>query len=139
MSTEDEVRNASELFYAALNSMVNGDATPLAGIWSHSASVSAMHPIGGRHVGWDQVRGSFEQVGRIASQGKVGLEDQILQVAGDAAWEVGIERGQAMMAGHHVDIDQRVTNIYRREGGVWKIVHHHTDVSPAMLGVVSGL
>jgi hypothetical protein len=26
-----------------------------------------------------------------------------------------------------------VTNIYRREGGGWKMVHHHTDVSPAMV------
>jgi ketosteroid isomerase-like protein len=32
-----------------------------------------------------------------------------------------------------VRVDWRVTNIYRREGGGWKMVHHHTDVSPAMV------
>jgi hypothetical protein len=36
MSAEDEVRQASEQFYAALNSLVNGDTGPLANIWSHS-------------------------------------------------------------------------------------------------------
>lgn len=32
MSTEDEVRKASEQFYAALNNMANGDARPLSDI-----------------------------------------------------------------------------------------------------------
>jgi hypothetical protein len=48
----DEVRKASEQFYAALNRMLNGDAGPMADIWSHSAVVTTMHPIGGREVGW---------------------------------------------------------------------------------------
>lgn len=33
--------------------MANGDARPLSDIWSHGAAVTAMHPIGGRQVGWD--------------------------------------------------------------------------------------
>ena len=45
MSTESDVRRASEQFYAALNSMLNGDAGPLADIWSHSADVTTMHPL----------------------------------------------------------------------------------------------
>jgi len=73
MSTEDEVRKASEQFYAAVNRMVNGDAGPLADIWSHSAVVTTMHPIGGREVGWDKVRQSWEQVAQLASEGQVKL------------------------------------------------------------------
>jgi len=38
MSTEDEVRKASEQFYAALNCMLNGDAAPLVDIRSRSAA-----------------------------------------------------------------------------------------------------
>lgn len=139
MSMEAEVSKASEQFYAALNRMINGDAGSMAAIWSHGATVTAMHPIGGRNVGWDQVRESFEQVAQLASGGRVELDDQIIQVAGDAAYELGIERGQATMAGQQVAIEHRVTNIYRREAGGWKIVHHHTDVSPAMLEVVRSL
>lgn len=137
MSTEDEVRNASKQFYAALNRMLNGDADPLAAIWSHSAAVTTMHPIGGRQVGWDKVRESWEQVAQLASDGKVGLKDQLIQVAGDAAYEVGVEHGQLKLAGEQATVEHRVTNIYRREAGGWKIVHHHTDVSPAMLDVLS--
>jgi ketosteroid isomerase-like protein len=137
MSTEEEVRRASEQFYAALNRMLNGDAGPLADIWSHSASVTTMHPIGGRQVGWDKVRESWGQVARLASEGRVTPGDQIIQVAGDVAYELGIERGKVKLAGQEVPIDNRVTNIYRREEGGWKIVHHHTDVSQAMVDVIS--
>jgi ketosteroid isomerase-like protein len=139
MSTEDEVRKASKQFYTALNRMVNGDAGPLADIWSHSAAVTAMHPIGGREVGWDAVRASFEQVAQLASDGKVEVKNQLIQVAGDVAYEVGIEHGQLKLAGHQVTIEHRVTNIYQREAGAWKMTHHHTDTSPAMLDVLSRL
>ena len=128
MAAEDEVRQASEQFYTALNRMVEGDAAPLADIWSHSAAVTTMHPIGGRQVGWDEVRGSFEQTAGLASGGQVKLDDQIVQVVGDVAYELGVERGQAQLAGQPMTIEQRVTNIYRREPGGWKIVHHHTDL-----------
>jgi ketosteroid isomerase-like protein len=139
MSTEDQVRKASEQFYAALNRMVNGDAGPLADIWSHSAAVTTMHPIGGRQVGWDEVRGSWEQVAQLASGGQVKLSDQLIQVSGDMAYEVGTEQGQARLAGQQVSLENRVTNIYRREAGAWKIVHHHTDISPGMLDVLRQL
>ena len=139
MSAEGEVRKASEQFYTALNRMVNGDAGPLADIWSHSAAVTTMHPIGGRQVGWDEAKESWEQVAKLASDGQVKLSDQRIQVTGDMAYEVGTEQGQAKLAGKQVTIDHRVTNIYRRESGSWKIVHHHTDVSPAMLDVISRL
>jgi ketosteroid isomerase-like protein len=139
MSTEDEVRKASKQFYAALNLMANGDAGTLSDIWSHSASVTAMHSIGGRQVGWNAVRESFEQVADLASDGKLDLKDQLIRVDGDVAYEVGVEYGRFKLAGQQVSIEHRVTNIYQREAGVWKMIHHHTDTSPAMLEVLSRL
>lgn len=139
MSTDDEVRAASAQFYAALNRMANGDASQLSEIWSHGAGVTTMHPIGGREVGWDKVRGSFEQVAKIASAGRIRLDDQVITVVGDLAYELGYERGPATFAGQQVSLDHRVTNIYRREAGHWKIVHHHADVSSAMLDVLNRL
>ena len=127
MSAEDEVRAVSQKFYAALNRMANGDAGAFADVWSHGASVTTMHPIGGREVGWDAVRRSIK------------LNDQYIQVAGDMAYELGIERGQVTMAGQSVSFDDRVTNIYRRESGAWKIVHHHTDLSQGAVELLTRL
>jgi ketosteroid isomerase-like protein len=67
------------------------------------------------------------------------LMENIGVIGKSEAYEVGYEHGQLKIDGQQVAIEQRVTNIYRREAGVWKIVHHHTDVSPAMLGVINPL
>ncbi len=74
-----------------------------------------------------------------AADGKIEIQDQIVRVAGDIGYEVGVERGRFRFAGHDVSIDQRVTNVYRREPGGWKMIHHHTDTSPAMIDVVDKL
>lgn len=139
MATEDEVRAASKTFYAALNRMLNGDAGALGDIWSHGAAVTTMHPIGGREVGWETVRATWAQVASQASAGKVQLNDQHIQATGDMACEIGTEKGQFTLGGQPIAIEHRVTNVYRREAGTWKIVHHHTDMSPAMIDVVSRL
>ena len=135
MSAENEVRAASSQFYAALNSMANGDARPMADIWSQSADATTMHPIGGRQVDWNQVWASWQQVAAIASEGRVTLGDQLIRVVGDAAYELGTEHVVMTLAGHSVRGEVRVTNIYRREGGAWRIVHHHADASQDMQGV----
>jgi ketosteroid isomerase-like protein len=137
MAGEEEVRKASKQFYAALNRMANGDAGPLADIWSHGAGVTAMHPIGGRQVGWDEVRDSFEKVAQVASEGRIELKDQLIRVSGSLAYEAGVEHGELTLAGHKVSIEHRVTNIYQLEAGAWKLVHHHTDASPAMLNILA--
>ena len=82
MSELNEVRAASEAFYAALNRMAKGDAGAMAGVWSHCTSVTALHPIGGRDTGWTDVGGSFDRVAGIASGGDIRLTEQHIQVGG---------------------------------------------------------
>jgi ketosteroid isomerase-like protein len=139
MSAEDDVRAASKQFYAALNRMLNGDAGGIAETWSHSATATTMHPIGGREAGWSSVGPSFEQFAKLAKGGQVELKDQLIQVASDMAYEVGVEKGQVRLGGETVPIDHRVTNVYRGEAGGWKMVHHHADVSPALVDLLRRL
>lgn len=129
MTAEEEVRAASREFYAALNRMLAGDASSLADIWSHSPTVTALHPIGDWHVGWDEVWNSFERVAKASTGGQVDITDQLIRVAGDTAYEVGVERADFAIAGDPLTVNSRVTNIYHREDGAWKIVHHHGDKS----------
>ena len=139
MSTEDEVRNASNQFYAALNKMVNGNAHALSDIWSHHPTVTTMHPIGGRQVGWKDVWKTWEQTAQVASEGQVKLQDQYINVVGDMAYEIGVENAGFKLAGQKLTDQVRVTNIYLKEDGKWKIIHHHSDLSPAMVEVLHKL
>ena len=127
MATEDEVRQASDRFYSALDSMLNGDAAPMADVWSHDSSVSTMHPLGGREVGWDAVRGSWEGAAQAFEGGTHEVSDLEVCVLGDTAYTTGIEHVDATIGGKSLHFDIRATNIFRREDGEWKVVHHHTD------------
>jgi ketosteroid isomerase-like protein len=61
----------------------------------------------------------------------LGLKDPLRRVGGELAYEVGIEFAEGTIAGKPTSIRHRVTNIYRREAGGWKMVHRHTDLNPA--------
>ncbi len=139
MSKEEDVRKTSMQFYNALTDMGNGIAGEMEGIWSHDESITAMHPIDGRDLGWTAVKNSFDQVAGIATDGKIELKDQLIRVIGDVAYEIGTETGKFKLAGNEVKIGQRVTNIYQLKDGQWKVIHHHADISPAMLDVLSKL
>ena len=111
----------------------------MASVWSNAEGVTAMYPIDGREVGWDAAGESFNKVASISAGGKISISDQKIQVFGDTAYEVAVEQGELQLGGHAVTIEHRVTNIYHREGGAWKMVHHHTDTSPAMLEILAKL
>jgi ketosteroid isomerase-like protein len=133
MSAEDEVRQASEQYYAALSALLSGDAGPLMQIWSHSPDVTVMNPYGGREVGWEQLQPVFERIAHlcIGSQATLWLQDRLIRVGGELAYETGIESGEGIIMGKQTTIRHRVTNIYRREAGAWKMVHRHADLNPA--------
>ncbi len=139
VATEDEVREASDRFYAALVSMLNGDARPMADVWAHDPAVSTMHPLGGREVGWGAVRASWEGAAGAFEGGGVEVSDLLVSVLGDAAYTTGIEHVDGTVGGKSLHFDIRATNIFRREDGEWKIIHHHTDVDRPLqeaLGIV---
>lgn len=139
MSANEDVRAASARFYAALNSMAAGDAAPMSDAWAQGSEASAQHPIGGRDEGYDAVIASFAKVAEIAGGGDIKLLEQKIDAASDMAIETGIESGTLMIAGHQATVHHRVTNVYKKIDGDWKLAHHHTDLSEAMLVVLKRL
>jgi ketosteroid isomerase-like protein len=134
MTVEDEVRQTSEQFYASLNRLINADPGPMMEVWSHRSDVSTMNPRGRVNVGWEEVRAGWERATQSMSDGQVSVEDLIVvPLADDVAYTLGREHGQVKVGGEPVIIDWRVTTIYRREHGEWKVVHNHTDVSQTMV------
>lgn len=130
MSRED-VREASDRFYAAINRGLNGDTSAIHDACSHADDVMAMHPLGGRQLGWPEVRDSWEMAVGAISGGSVQVSDvQVTLLADDAAFTTGTENASATVGGTPVTFSARFTNVFRREDGVWKLVHHHVDPLP---------
>jgi len=139
MSAITKVQAASARFYDALNRMAVGDAAPMSDVWHQGDEVSAQHPIGGRDQGHDTVIESFAKVAAIAGGGEIKLVDQQIVAGSDMAMETGIETGTLVIADHSATINHRVTNVYRRLNGEWRLAHHHTDQSQSMLDILNRL
>jgi ketosteroid isomerase-like protein len=108
------------------------------GVWSRDPVRRPCNPsTAGNSAGTRSVAASG--VAAIASGGEIKRKDQLIQVAGDMAYEVGIETGTLTLGGLKASIEHRATNIYRRESGAWKLVHHHTVLAPAMMDVLARL
>jgi len=141
MAVEDEVRQASDRFYGALNQMLSrGDVGPVKAVWSQGQTGSTMHPTGGRQVGRDEILAEWEQAGPAFSDGRATADDLVvIPLAEDVAYTIGIERFEGKVAGETLRGEWRDTNIYKREDGGWKMVHHHTDASPELIELLRRL
>ena len=128
-----DVLAANEAFYAALNQVLAGSADGMDNVWSHSPEVSDFGPDGRRHVGWDAVQAEFRREAGQKLGGSLTCADIKVVQAGDHAVVTLIELGSGMTVdGKVVSVDLRTTNVFRLEGEAWKMVHHHTDPSPAL-------
>jgi ketosteroid isomerase-like protein len=127
------LHDANELFYDALNAILYGDTRPMRDVWSHAPDVTNMGPFGGCLSGFDAVVAQFAQTSRLKLGGRV-LHIDVHVVAGsDVGYAVCVERGENMRAaGQPIHLEHRATNVFRREHGSWKLVHHHADLSPAL-------
>lgn len=124
----DEVRDASEQYQNALKALLNGDASTMADSWSHEDDVTTTHINGGREEGWEAVDEAFEGFAAAMTDGTVTRTDHVIRVIGDAAYELYTQEISATFAGEPLSVEGRVTNIYRKENGEWKAVHHHGDL-----------
>jgi ketosteroid isomerase-like protein len=82
--------------------------------------------------GWDTVSRTFRWVAsRFSHCTAYSFELVAAGASGDLAYTVGFERADLSVDGgppHSTKL--RVTHVYRREAGEWKIVHRHGDYVP---------
>lgn len=110
---------------------VRGDAAPLGRIAARVSPATFFSPQGDYCDGAEAVWSRYDR--DIAAFEPGGDSHfQILQMAasdGIAYW-VGFQRATARMRGspEPVQFNLRVTEVFRREDGEWKMVHRHADV-----------
>jgi ketosteroid isomerase-like protein len=109
--------------------VTRGDAGPRMKLWSRPDPVTLFGAIGMSEAGWDKLGEIFPWVAaRFSNVSDFRFEVEVVQVSGDMAYTLGFERFNGSIAGRPVEpVTVRVTHIYRREDGEWKIVHRHGD------------
>lgn len=130
LADEAAVRAAAARFYAALNATFTGELAPMLAVWSHADDVTFMGPAGGSRVGWGQVLAEWQAHTAQKIGGEVQPKDMHVTVGRDLAVTSNFEVGSNIVDGKPVAVTLRATNIFRLEGGDWKMIGHHTDLLP---------
>jgi len=125
-----EVKAAVAKFHDALNTLLTGDAAPMKAIWSHADDVVYMGPVGGVQVGWTQVEPYWDRQASKKLGGKVDAVDMHITASPTLGVVHYYEKGENGIDGKPQPVNIRVTTTFRKEGGQWKVIGHHTDILP---------
>lgn len=114
----------------ASQAYINGDVGPLDDQAVHQSPASIFGPKG------DYVQGARAVNARNKADaqsfdagGETHLEIMQMGAAGDLAYWAGIQRSTVRFKGKKEanPLDLRVTEVFRREDGQWKLMHRHAD------------
>jgi ketosteroid isomerase-like protein len=114
----------------AEEAFVHGDPEPRMELWSRRDPVTLFGAGSGDcKSGWEEVTAIFRWITSTFSDvSDFRFDVEVAEVSGDMAYTVGYERWTGSIDGRPVTpTTVRVTHVYRREDGEWKIVHRHGD------------
>ena len=118
-------------FEVGIRRFVNGDAR----MWKQHASqredVTIMGAWGAYEKGWEEAAVRYDwAAARFKDSGAIPTFEYLASGAsGDLAYTVTIERSEVRLVGQDVPafMPLRVTHIFRKENGEWKLIHRHAD------------
>ncbi len=115
----------------ASQAFVEGDAEPLEQVATHTSPASIFGPQGDYVVGADEVNAANKRGAEHFAPGSKNRFDILHMAASNGvAYWAGIQRSAVQMKGKKdpVPMDLRVTEVFRREGDEWKLIHRHADM-----------
>jgi ketosteroid isomerase-like protein len=129
---DEELNKALEQETAICAALQNGDPEPRINSWAVSDDVTlfgAWTPI---EQGHEAVTDAMRRVAsRFTGTDAVTIEHSVTAASGDLAYTVGFERSRVSVdGGPPREQVIRVTHIYRRVAGEWKLIHRHADFAP---------
>jgi ketosteroid isomerase-like protein len=130
MNDAESVREANERFYRALENL---DLPAMDEMWLHEGWVYCVHPGWDSLLGWEAVRHSFEQIFENTAWIRVTATAVRVEVFGDIAIVACAEN---ITAKSEEDVGLAVaqaTNVFRRTGEGWKMMHHHASPAPVQV------
>ena len=116
---------------AAQTRFINGDPASWKQNASHGEDVTIFGAFGGSEKGWSAVgpRNDWASAQFKDSGARQTIEYLNSGASRDLAFTVSIERQVAQIAGQPNPTRRalRVTQVFRKEGGSWKLLHRHAD------------
>src|ERR1700758_305874 len=108
-----------------------GDPGPFKELWSRGDDISLFGAFGPCKKGWHQVGKTVDWGAGRYRDGGVTAEAAVVAEGVALAYTVGYEIGAVVLDGAPVTRQRlRVTQIYRREDGQWRLAHRHGDFAP---------
>ena len=132
---DDFLRSTLPALELADTAFHDGDPGGRSRTWSHRDPVTLFGAVL-TGSGWAELEGVFA---RLASQlsGCESFRYEVIAagVSGDLAYIAGVEHTVVSVGGADPEpYELRVTQVFRREDGAWKVVHRHADPVPGRSG-----
>jgi ketosteroid isomerase-like protein len=117
------VRAANLAFYRAFEAL---DLAAMERVWAHDESASCLHPGWPLCAGWPAVHASWRTIFANTATMRFEVAEERIDVRGALSWVVCVERIRSTGPDGDAMIGAVIaTNVFRDEGGAWKLVHHH--------------
>lgn len=110
--------------------ITNGNPDVYKELYSRGDDVTLANPFGPPAAGWGEVSATLDRAAAKYRDGEVvGFENVSTVVTQDLAYTLEIESYRARVGGASelTPIALRVTTVFRREDGIWKVTHRHAD------------
>ena len=114
----------------AARAYVNGDPKLVSQLAAHTSPATFLGPGGGATVGAAEVVGRYERDAGAFSEGSETHFEVLQLAAGDTiAFWTGFQHARVRMDDKADPVAQklRVTEVFRREGARWRLIHRHAD------------
>lgn len=136
MSDDEALERAIERMAKAAQGFVNGDPGGFTALWSHREDVTIFGGYGSGERGREEIVARLAWASSRFRGGELDYEPITSGSSGDLGYAIGIERGRATVEGcdEPGELCLRVTHLFRREEGEWKLMHRHAD---AVVSVIS--
>lgn len=116
---------------AAERALHQGDSDARRDTWSTRDPVTLFGVWGPLRSGAEELRATMRWLtARFSRSTDFRFDVVAADVSGDLAYTVGYEHNNVEVDGKPTNYTLRVTHVYRRENGTWKVVHRHANQSP---------
>jgi len=139
--TEAFLREMSARQLEAEHALCRGDAEARTKTWSQADPVTLFGAAVPLRRGWEELDETFRWLAdRFSAKHLRDYEFELVTAgaSGDLAYTVGFEHKTFVAGGMRETYTLRVTHVYRREAGEWRIVHRHGDYPPSGEDVSTG-